>query len=307
MIEEQEVIAEETPAIPEDNIWDGDSVEPNDETPPIELEPMDQAHLQENEEVQQPQNTEGTPDLTEEQRFQYWQSKHDQKASELDAMSDKLKGYDDIAPIADYIQNNPSVLKSVARSLSGDDPSVPSQEKSMESLKKPTRPTKPGNYDTTEAVMDTESDSYKYRMAMEDYRDQMIDFQENRELQRQEEYKQREAALVEQRRAYQAEQQTVSMKQQLMNQYGYTPDRADEFVTYYSSPDSITLDNLVNLDKMRYSPSQQEVATRQKAQTMASRSEMAKVPTPAGIVSGQPEPQMTDEDIFNMGLMSNKR
>jgi len=94
---------------------------------------------------------------------------------------------------------------------------------------------------------------------------------------------------------------------QLTADYGYTPEKAQSFVEYYSSPDSITLDNLVNLDKLRSAPSQQEVATRQKAQTMASRSEMAKVPTPAGIASGQAEPQYTDEDLFNMSLMTNKR
>ena len=58
---------------------------------------------------------------------------------------------------------------------------------------------------------------------------------------------------------------------------------------------------------MRSAPSQQEVATRQKAQSMASRSEMAKVPTPAGIASGQAEPEYSEEDLFNMSLMANKR
>ena len=277
-------------------MWD-DGAETNDVSEPAtELEPTEQ--------VQTPENTEGN---TDEQRYQYWQSRYDQKASEFDEMSKKLNEFENIAPIAEYIQSNPDVLKNVASSLSGDTPTVPSQEKSMELPQKPTRPTKPTNYDATEAVMDADSDSYKYRVSMEDFRDSMIDYQEQREVVAMEQLKAKETEIAQRQAEYQAEQNKNAMLGQLVNDYGYTPDKAQDFVQYYSSPESITLDNLVNLDKMRSAPSQQEVATRQKAQSMASRSEMAKVPTPAGIASGQAEPEYSEEDLFNMSLMANKR
>ena len=297
MIEEQEVIAVEDPSIPEENLMWDDGAETNDVSEPAtELEPTEQ--------VQTPENTEGN---TDEQRYQYWQSRYDQKASEFDEMSKKLNEFENIAPIAEYIQSNPDVLKNVASSLSGDTPTVPSQEKSMELPQKPTRPTKPTNYDATEAVMDADSDSYKYRVSMEDFRDSMIDYQEQREVVAMEQLKAKESEIAQRQAEYQAEQNKNAMLGQLVNDYGYTPDKAQDFVQYYSSPESITLDNLVNLDKMRSAPSQQEVATRQKAQSMASRSEMAKVPTPAGIASGQAEPEYSEEDLFNMSLMANKR
>lgn len=304
MIEEQEVIAVEDPSVPEENLMWDEGAETNDVSEPPELEPMEQAHLNENNVEEMPENIEGG---TEEQRYQYWQSRYDQKASEFDNMSQKLNEYEKIAPIAEYIQSNPDVLKTVASSLSGDNPGVPSQEKSMELPQKPTRPTKPTNYDATESVMDADSDSYKYRVSMEDFRDGMIDYQEQREAVAMNQLQQKEEEIAQRQSAYQAEQSKNAMLGQLTAEYGYTPEKAQSFVEYYSSPDSITLDNLVNLDKLRSAPSQQEVATRQKAQTMASRSEMAKVPTPAGIASGQAEPQYTDEDLFNMSLMANKR
>ena len=297
MIEEQEVIAVEDPSIPEENLMWDDGAETNDVSEPAtELEPTEQ--------VQTPENTEGN---TDEQRYQYWQSRYDQKASEFDEMSKKLNEFENIAPIAEYIQSNPDVLKNVASSLSGDTPTVPSQEKSMELPQKPTRPTKPTNYDATEAVMDADSDSYKYRVSMEDFRDSMIDYQEQREVVAMEQLKAKETEIAQRQAEYQAEQNKNAMLGQLVNDYGYTPDKAQDFVQYYSSPESITLDNLVNLDKMRSAPSQQEVATRQKAQSMASRSEMAKLPTPAVIASGQAEPEYSEEDLFNMSLMANKR
>ena len=297
MIEEQEVIAVEDPSIPEENLMWDDGAETNDVSEPAtELEPTEQ--------VQTPENTEGN---TDEQRYQYWQSRYDQKASEFDEMSKKLNEFENIAPIAEYIQSNPDVLKNVASSLSGDAPPVPSQEKSLELPQNPTRPTKPTNYDATEAVMDADSDSYKYRVSMEDFRDNMIDYQEQREIVAMEQLKVKEAEIAQRQADYQAEQSKNAMLSQLVSDYGYTPEKAQDFVQYYSSPESITLDNLVNLDKMRSAPSQQEVATRQKAQSMASRSEMAKVPTPAGIASGQAEPEYSEEDLFNMSLMANKR
>ena len=80
MIEEQEVIAVEDPSIPEENLMWDDGAETNDVSEPAtELEPTEQ--------VQTPENTEGN---TDEQRYQYWQSRYDQKASEFDEMSKKL-------------------------------------------------------------------------------------------------------------------------------------------------------------------------------------------------------------------------
>jgi hypothetical protein len=298
MIEEQEVVADDTTQ----EYWEGDSNDVSE--PQIELEPMDQAHLQEETPVETPKSNDTSE---EQQRYQYWQSRYDQKASEFDSMSKKIADYEKVAPIAEYIQGNPEILKTVAKSLSGDTPQVPSQEESMDLPQKPQRPTKPNNYDATESVMDADSESYKYRVAVEDFRDSMIDYQEQKEevaAQRQQIERQR---IEREQQEYQNAQNTASMKTQLVNQYGYTAEKADEFVQYYSSPESLTLDNLVNLDRYRNSPSQQEVVTHQKAQSMQNRSQLSQVPAPAGIISGKAQPQYSEEDLFNLGLMGNKR
>ena len=301
MIEEQEIVADDTTQ----EYWEGDSNDVSEPQPQVQLEPMDQEHLQETSvaSAEEPKSI----DETEQQRYQYWQSRYDQKASEFDAISKKIEDYENIAPIAEYINSNPSVLKNVAKELSGDTPTVPSQEQWQNLPQKPRRPTKPANYDAAEAVMDADSDSYKYRVSMEDFRDGMIDYQEQREAIAYQQLKRKEQDIIQQRQVYEQEQSTVSMKNQLINQYGYTEDKANQFVDYYASPDSLTLDNLVNLDRLRNSPSQQQVATQQKAQQMKNRSELSKVPAPAGIQTGEATPQYSEEDLFNLGLMSNKR
>ena len=243
----------------------------------------------------------------EEQRHEYWQSKYDQKASEYNRMEQRIKELEQLEPIAQHIDNNPWILDNVAKSLSGDTPQVPSQEKSVESLKKPERPSKPSNYDASEAYMDPESASFKYRENLDDYREELVNYQEGLEAQRQAELnKQYEQQQMQSQQAM-ARQQEEAMMRNLTDSYGYTPERADEFVKYYSSPDSISLENLVALDRIRNAPSTAEVQTRQKAEMMKNRQSRVAVPPPASVGSGQPEAQYNEEDLFNLGLMANKR
>lgn len=288
-------IAEETP------YW-GEETNVED-TPKVELEPFEDEGETQVAEATTTDDTQGD----EQSRFEYWQSRYDKKASEHDALSKRLEEYNNIAPIAEYIQGNPEVLKSVARSLSGDNPSVPSQEKSNEAPQRPQRPTKPNSYDANEAVMDSDSESYKYRVAMDDYREGIVDYQEAMEVSRYNAMKAQEQQVAQQRMAYERQQAEVGMAEQLQNQYGYSPEKASEFMKYYSTPESITLDNLVSLDRLRQAPSQQEVATQQKVQAMQNSQKRMQVPTPTAVQTGQAQPNYSDEDLFNLGLMANNR
>jgi len=240
-------------------------------------------------------------------RFEYWQSKYDQKASEYNKLQEEMGQYEKVAPIANYIQENPDILKGVAKSLSGDTPSVADTNEQMASPKKPERPAKPVNYDSSEAYMDVDSASYKYREAMDNYRDEMIDYGEQAEQFRLRELEARENQIRQAQQQYEAQKQSDGMRNELMGKYGYTPDKAQEFMQYYSSPESLTLDNLVRLDKMRSAPSQAEVEQRQKAEMMKQKQNTLSTPPPAGVVSAQSEPQINEEDAFNLGLMRNRR
>jgi len=240
-------------------------------------------------------------------RFEYWQSKYDQKASDYNKLQEEMGQYEKVAPIANYIQENPDILKGVAKSLSGDTPSVADTNEQMASPKKPERPAKPVNYDSSEAYMDVDSASYKYREAMDNYRDEMIDYSEQAEQFRLREMEARENQIRQAQQQYEAQKQSDGMRNELMGKYGYTPDKAQEFMQYYSSPESLTLDNLVRLDKMRSAPSQAEVEQRQKAEMMKQKQNTLSTPPPAGVVSAQSEPQINEEDAFNLGLMRNRR
>ena len=255
----------------------------------------------------EPVNQEGVEPKDDESRYQYWQSKHDQKASEATAMADRLQELENIAPIANYIKQNPEALQSVAGHLSGNPQTVPAQAESDGSPKKPERPNKPASFDASEAYMDPESDSYKYQQNVDSYRDDMIDYYGKMDDYRQDQ--DRIAQQQYQKQQAQAQQQNYynGVHNDLINKHGYAPEKADEFMKFYSSPDSLSLDNLVKLDKLRNAPTQEQVALKQRANEMNRSNERVKVPAPAGIAAGQAPPQMNDEDQFNAALLGNKR
>ena len=243
----------------------------------------------------------------DEGRFEYWQSRYDQKASEFSKLEEQLGQYQKIAPIAEYIQENPNVLQNVARSLSGDTQQVPAQAESEGSPQKPQRPVKPANYDPSEAYMDVESASYKYRQAMDDYRDGIIDYTEQMDTYRVKQAEAQQQAIQQKQAQYQQQREIDNMHNDLVNKYGYEPTKAKEFIQYYSSPESLSLDNLVRLDKLRSAPSKAEVEQRQRVESMKQNQQKLSVPPPASAGSGYSEPQLTEEDAFNLGLMRNRK
>jgi len=257
--------------------------------------------------AEEPQVASEPKETPQEERYEYWQSKYDQQASEYNKMEQRVKELENVAPIAKHIDENPWILDNVAQSLSGDTPKVAGQSESQGLPKKPERPNKPSNYDPSEAYMDPESSSFKYRDALDNYREDLVSYQENMESYRQKQENQRYEAQQRQQQEAMARQQQESMARNLQESYGYTPEKATEFIKYYSSPESISLENLVALDRLKNAPSSAEVETRQKAEMMKNRQNRVNIPPPPSVGGGENQPQYSDEDLFNLGLMQKKR
>tara|TARA_R110000751_G_scaffold137297_1_gene240685 strand:- start:76 stop:990 length:915 start_codon:yes stop_codon:yes gene_type:complete len=299
--QEQDIIAGETPN--DDAVVEqADTLEPFDST----FDPNSGMYLTD-EVAEQAQPVAEPVAEPQEERYEYWQSKFDQKASEYNRMEEKMKSLENVAPIAKHIEENPWILDNVAKSLSGDTQQVSAQGAPQGSPKKPERPSKPNNYEPSEAYMDPESSSFKYRDSLDAYREDLVSYQEDMESHRiSQADKQYELQQKQQQQAM-ADQQQQSMHKNLQESYGYTGERANEFIQYYSSPDSISLENLVALDRLRNAPSTAEVETRQKATMMKNRQNKVNMPPPASIGGGENQPQYSEEDMFNLGLMQNKR
>ena len=296
----QDIVAEETTN--DEAVAQTDVLEPFDPT----FDPDSGMFMADNV-AEEPQVAEQPQETPQEERYEYWQSKYDQQASEYNRMQEKMKELENVAPIAKHIEENPWILDNVASSLSGNTPKVAGNTESRGLPKKPERPSKPNNYDPSEAYMDPESSSFKYRDSLDNYREDLVSYQENMESYREEQQNKLYEAQQRQQQEAMAVQQQEAMARNLQESYGYTPDRATEFIKYYSSPDSISLENLVALDRLRNAPSSAEVETRQKAEMMKNRQNRVNIPPPASVGGGENQPQYSDEDLFNLGLMQKKK
>lgn len=228
-----------------------------------------------------------TPDTIkakeDDSQFNYWQSQADKTKAEMEAMRAEL-----------------DALKSK---------SVVKEETNEPKLVKPTKPVKPSDYDYSEALADPDSSSAKYLASKEDYLEQMSDYvMKKDEL--------REEQMNAQQKEQQARQQHQETLTQLQTQYGYTPELAQDFVKQMSSPESLSLDNLVKLHQLNQGNGPQiteqvSQQAQQKQQQMNQRQEKLSIPKPIGVQQGQsvqsPSKNVEDKMMDAMLADFNKR
>jgi hypothetical protein len=156
-------------------------------------------------------------------QYQYWQSQSDKKQVEIDV----LKGQ----------------MSEMMTAIKSPNPTASVAKEETVAVQKPVKPLKPGDFDHSEALADPDSSSAKYLAKQNEYVEDMSDYMVSADNQRNNELDQ---MRNQQRKAVQ-EQQLLA---DLQRNYGYTPNQADDFMKTMTSPDSVSLDNLVKLHKM---------------------------------------------------------
>lgn len=191
-------------------------------------------------------------------QFQYWQSQADKTKAEMEALKAQVE-----------------VLTSKS--------AEPQQETKEPTLVKPTKPVKPADYDYSEALADPDSSSASYMQAKESYLEEMSDFIMKKDEVRDEQM----TKAKEEQFARQQHQETLT---ELQTKYNYTPQQANDFVSQMSSPESLSLDNLVKLHQMNMgnTPQAEQVSTKaqEKQQLMAQRNQKLSIPKPIGVQQG---------------------
>ena len=252
----------------------------------------------------------------------YWQSEADKRQANVDEVMNAL-GVDNIGelsrtanemktlmPIARYINDNPNVLNAVENSLStGETPGqAPPQGNQEKLVKKPERPTKPGNYDPVEAVSDPESESFKFREKLDGYRDDMIGYYEQ---------------VSEQQQNYQAQLQAqqqqqsnlVQLRDRLQNQHKFSDAEADQFITFMSSPESTSEESLVDYYRYRFEHKQKmeqadDNQNRNKIDEMKREKERLSIKSPVAVTPGnesQTEKPIEDQLMDRMVAQHNRQ
>ena len=264
--------------------------------PDVDLDPVT------GQEVAEPisQTTENGVDQKEDtNRYEYWQSQADKAKSELSNLREELDYYrNSMAPVEQIIRNNPEVLDSLEAKLSNGQPAGQTQMGVQQSsLKEPTEPEKPVNYNEVDAYNDPESKSFAYRMAKENYRDEYLGYLKGVDAQRQ-------AELQAQYQQQVAEQQQQAITNQAyshaVNNYGWDNAKANEFIKWAAAPDNLSMDNLAKLFELRTSANP---VVQQKTQEMQNQAQRLSVPKDPSVITGKSEQPRTEEQAFSDALL----
>lgn len=246
------------------------------------------------------QTTENGVDPKEDtNRYEYWQSQADKAKSELSGLKEELDYYrNSLAPVEQILSQNPEVLDNLEAKLSNGQPAgQPQMGVQQTSLKEPTEPEKPVNYNEVDAYNDPQSDSFKYRVAKEDYRDKYLGYLKNVDAQRQAEmnyaYEQQVAA-----------QQQEAIRQQAyshaVNNYGWDNQKAGDFIQWASAPENLSMDNLAKLFELRTNANP---VVQQKTQEMQNQAQRLSVPKDPSVITGKSEQPRTEEQSFSDALL----
>lgn len=214
-------------------------------------------------------------------QFQYWQSQADKKAAEVETLKRELES-----------------LKSKGIST----PAPTQQAAQSQETVKPVKPVRPSDFDNSEAITDPDSKSAKYLAAKEQYLDDMTEYL----MQQEETRNQLTQKQLEEQRKIQSQQQLLS---DLQTNYGYTPNEATDFVKTMSSPESLSLDNLVKLHKSLTSRENETISISQpnvidpRTSEMAQRQQKLAIPRPISTqpsVSKQSSKKIEDQMMDSM-------
>ena len=231
-------------------------------------------------------------------RFEYWQSQADKAKGELSTIRQELDYYkNSLAPVEQMIRNNPDVLDRLERSPSSEQSQAYPNGLQQTSLKEPKAPERPHSYNEVDAYNDPESDSFKYRLAKEEYRDNYLGFLQQKDQVREQEMQAQYQAQMLQQQNQMLQTQAHS---HAVNSYGWDTNKANDFVQWAQNPDNLTMDNLAKLFELRTST---DPVVQQRTQEMQNQAERLAVPKTAAVQTGKAEQPRTDEQLFSDALL----
>jgi hypothetical protein len=161
------------------------------------------------------------------ERYQYWQSRYDQSQRELSTLRSEIDTY---KPMLEALRTSVSPS-------GGQEPQNPTM---------PRAPQRPASYDPRRAMSDPNSEDSRYFESLAKYNEDMARYNEwrmDREQQREMQMQQHAQQLTFRQQAYQT----------VVQQYGLSQQEANEFINEFSSPDSVSLDNLMDFWKYKRS------------------------------------------------------
>ena len=244
-----------------------ETTEPQEQASPEQVGTPESAPIQEQAQEYNAKN--------DEKRFEYWQSqasKNSNQVADIQKQNQELQAQMNAMqtmqqPVAEPVEQFPSA---------------------------PERPKKPRTFSREEAYSDPNSESARYLDEYEEWRDDINEYsnlkQEHTVAQMQERLETQEKVRqddIQRQQAYAAQQEQMrGVNTHLQGHYGFNDNDAQEFIQQMSDPNSLSLDNLVQLYRLQKGqgqPDQNAGPSPEFQQTQRAQ----QIPSPMGVQTGQ--------------------
>ena len=226
------------------------------------------------------------------QRYQYWHSKSAKLENEVEQLRAQQQ----------------QIFQQQAKQNEVVSPE-PQQEQKFPDA--PTKPSKPRSFSREEAYADSSSESARYLDEVEEWRDNIDEYKDlkhqydmaliQEKLDAEQKARQND---IQRRDAYMKKQKEVAQVNKLVQtKYGLTGDEAQSFIKEMSSANSLTMDNLVQLWRIRQgqgAPMSGNVQA-SPSPTFQQTKRAQQVPSPMGVQSsiGQQASSSTEDQIMD--------
>ena len=236
----------------------------------------------------------------DERRYQYWQSQADKVKNENSTLKQQL----------DNMQSQMTNTQQVQQ--------APVQEQSAEEFPPPPdRPEKPSGFTRADAMEDSSSPSARYLDEVETWRDKMTEYStmknEYNKAVLQERLDKDEHVRVENIKRAQAQQQANQqlrgIYEEVKGHHGLSEQEAQSFMQDMSKPDSLNIDNLVELWRIKNgSGAAINQAPAQPSETFNQQARAQQVASPMGVLpSQQPVQKSSEESIMDSMINDYKK
>jgi hypothetical protein len=212
----------------------------------------------------------------DEKRFEYWQS---QAAKAQNQLAEQQKQYEAMQ----------------AQVNIGAQPQQSAYQEPVEEFPAPPeRPSKPRGFSREEAYADPNSESARYLDDYEGWRDDITEYnslkQEYTVAQMQErldsQEQQRQNEIMRQQAYQQRQEQLSGVAGHLQGHYGFNDGETQEFIQQMSNPDSLSLENLVQLYRLQKGQNQNPENTGPSPEFQQTQ-RAQQIPSPMGVQTGQ--------------------
>jgi hypothetical protein len=223
----------------------------------------------------------------DEKRFEYWQSQAAKKENELKTFKGEVEQ---------------AITQSQQQPIPNNAPKAPA-----EFPPPPAQPEKPHSFSREAAWSDSSSESAKYlddmdtwNSSINEYRDLRSQYEIALVRERLEDQEKQKTAMMQESRARNAQKaQVKEVYDNLRGHYGFEDGDAQEFIKTMANPNSISMENLVQLYRMQKGAGQVNTESQGPSEAFQQTRNAQQVPSPMGVMPSQTsETNRSDENMI---------